>query len=88
METQTQTRLVDTVGEGEVETYTLPCVKWMASGKSLCDSGSLSPVLCDSLWGRVGWGVRWERGSRRRGHMYYLWLIHADVWQKPTPNLK
>ena len=40
--------LVDTVGEGEggmnwessMEIYTLPCVKWIASGDLLCDSGS------------------------------------------------
>ena len=27
----------------------------------------------------VGWGERWEGGSRGRGYM-----IHNDVWQKPT----
>ena len=26
----------------------------------------------------VGWGRRWE------GTNVYLWLIHLDVWQKPT----
>ena len=29
---------------------------------------------------RVGWGGRWEGGSKGRGHYYiYLWLIHAEV---------
>ena len=36
----------------------------------------------------VGQGGRWEGGSRRRGHMLYLWLIHVDVWQKPTQYCK
>ena len=28
----------------------------------------------------VGWGERWEGGSRRREHMYiYIWLIQAEV---------
>ena len=28
----------------------------------------------------------WEMGGRimREGTYVYLWLIHADVWQKPT----
>ena len=42
----------------------------------------LKPVLCDNLegWGGVGGG----RGFRREGTYVYLWLIHVDVWQKPT----
>ena len=38
-----------------------------------------------ALWQRRGveWGGRWERGSRGRGHIY-LWLMHVDIWQKPT----
>ena len=37
----------------------------------------------------VGWSGRWERASRGRERMYiYLWLIHADVWQKPTQYSK
>ena len=45
-------------------------------------------MVCDDL---EGWDeVRWEIGGRfkREGLfilMYeYLWLIHVDVWQKPT----
>lgn len=30
----------------------------------------------------------WEGGSRGRGHMYTLWLINGDVWQKPFKGLK
>ena len=29
----------------------------------------------------MGWGERWERGSRE-------WLIHVDVWQKPAQAYK
>ena len=35
----------------------------------------------------MGWdGVGWEVGGRfkREGTYAYLWLIHMDVWQKPT----
>ena len=28
----------------------------------------------------VGWGGRWDRGSKSRGYMYIcLWLIHVEV---------
>ena len=31
----------------------------------------------------VGWGGRWEGGSKERGYIYiYLWLSHVEVWQK------
>ena len=36
--------------------------------------------VCDNLegWDRVG------RRFRREGTCVHLWLIHVDVWQKPT----
>ena len=39
-----------------------------------------------ALWG----GMRWEAGGRfkREGMPVYLWLIHADIWQKPTQRCK
>ena len=49
-----------------------------------------------TLWQLRGveWGRRWEGGSRGGGYTYprlclcipyvCLWLIHADVWRKPT----
>ena len=44
-------------------------------------------MLCDNLeW--VGWGRRWERGSRGEQTHVYLWLIHAVVWQRPTQYCK
>ena len=30
----------------------------------------------------VGWGGRWEGGSKGRGYYVHLWLIHVAVWQK------
>jgi len=31
---------------------------------------------------------RWEGRFKREGTYVYLWLIHADVWQKPTKFCK
>ena len=66
-----------------MEIYTLPYVKQTASGNLLYESGSSNQVLCDSLEG-------WEVGGRlkREGTCVYLWLIHVDVWQKPTQHCK
>ena len=65
-----ENRLVDTVGEGKggmnwdssVETYTLPYVKWKASGNLLYDPGSPNPVLFDRLegWDRAGGRLKRE----------------------------
>ena len=43
-------------------------------------------MLCDDLEGRdgVGGGGRFKR----EGTCVYLWLIHADMWQKPTQHHK
>ena len=47
----------------------------MTQGAQIC-------LLCDNL---EGWdGV----GGGREGTYVYLWLIHADVWQKPTQYCK
>ena len=50
-------------------------------------------MLCDNLegWGEVGWdgmGREVEGRFKREGTYVYLWLIHADVWQKPTQYCK
>ena len=42
-------------------------------------------MLRDNLGGRGG--VRCG-GVRREGTHVYLWLIHVDVWQKPTQYCK
>ena len=41
-------------------------------------------LLYDNL---EGWGEVGER-VKREGTYVYLWLIHADVWQKPTQCVK
>ena len=54
--------------------YTLTYVKWIASGNLLYHSGSQTRALWQPRG--VGWGGRWEKGSRRRGHMYtYGWSM-------------
>ena len=41
-------------------------------------------VLCDILGGWDG-----EEGRfKKKGTYVYLWLIHVDVWQKPTQYYK
>ena len=37
-------------------------------------------------WG-MGWGGRWEGGSRWGTHVH-LWQIHVNVWQKPPQYCK
>ena len=43
-------------------------------------------MLCDNLeeWDGVGVGGRFKR----EGTYVYLWLIHVDIWQKPTQFCK
>ena len=49
----------------------------------LYDTRDSNLVLCDNLEGR-------EVGGRfkREGAYVYLWLIHVDIWQKPTRYYK
>ena len=35
----------------------------------------------------MGWGGRWEGGSRQGTHVH-PWLIHVNVWQKPPQYCK
>ena len=32
--------------------------------------------------------AKMERGFKKEGTYVYLWLIHVDIWQKPTQYLK
>ena len=41
---------------------------------------------CDNLDGGIGWEV--AGGFQREGTYAYLWLVHADVWQRPTQYCK
>jgi len=63
-----------------MDIYTLPCVKYKASGKVLYNR-ELSLVLCDDLkrWGAV---VGVGRRLKREGIYVYLQLIHTGIQQK------
>ena len=85
-----ENRLLNTEGEGKgginwessTETYITICK--IDRGNLLYDSGSSNPVLFDNL-------VRWDGvgGRLKKERTYvYLWLIHLDVWQKPTQHCK
>ena len=43
-------------------------------------------MLCDNLGERNGGGLVGR--FKREGTCVYLWLIHVDVWQKPTQCVK
>ena len=82
----TGNRLVDTLGEGEGgvngeqrgSVYMTVC-KTDNQWAFAVPRKELSPALCDSLEG-------WEMGGVFRSNRTYvnLWLIHVDVWQRPT----
>ena len=81
-----QGRRGGTDGEGWVERvawkHTLPYVKRTASGNLLYDSRELKVGLCDNREG-------WDGVAGRFIYIYvYIWLIHVDVWQKPTHHCK
>ena len=69
-------------GESSMETYTLPYVKQIASGNLLYNSGNSNQGSVTTQRGRM----EWEEGERfkKEGTQVYLWVIHVDVWQKPT----
>ena len=68
--------------ESGIEAYTLPYVKYIASGNLLYDAWSSNLILCDNLqaWDGVG------KKFKREGTYVYLWLTHIDIWQKPTQH--
>ena len=72
--------------QSDMETYTLPYVKQIASGNLLYDTGSSKLVRCDNLEGQVGQEVG-GRLKRERACVY-LCLIHIDIWQKLTQYCK
>ena len=92
-DTDVKKRLLDSVGEGEggmiweksIETYILPRVKQMISESVTHEAGHSK--LCS--------GTTWRDGVRRQvgggpgwGTHVYLWLIHIDLWQKPSQYCK
>ena len=72
--------------ESSVEARVLPHVNQAASENVLSDAGSST---LGSVTAARGDGVEMGGRFKRKGTMYaYLWLIHADIWQKPTQYCK
>ena len=73
---------VRTDGKTSMETYTLLRVKQIAVGICFVTQRAQTGALWQPRG--VGWGGRFKT----EGTYIYLWLIHADVWQKPTEYCK
>ena len=58
----------------------------MTSAISIREAGHHKPVLWDNPEGQGGEGC--GRGVQDGGTHVYLWLIHLDVWQKPSQYYK
>ena len=58
-------------------------------GNWLYDSGNSNQGSV-TTWGGGGGKVVWEVGGRfkRKSTYVYQWLIHVNVWQKPTQYCK
>ena len=52
-------------------------MKSVTCGSLLYGSGNSTGALYQPRG--VGWGQRWEGGSKREGIYVYLWLIHTEV---------
>ena len=91
-ETYIENRLLDMAGAERVRCVervtwplTLPYVKQRATGICCVAQGTQTGALCQPRG--VGWGGRWEGGSKGRGYMY-IWLIHVEVRQKTAKFYK
>ena len=74
------------IWENGIETCKLSYVKRIASPGLMHDTGVLGAGALGRPRG-MGWGGRWERGSRWGTHVH-PWLIHVNVWQKPPQYCK
>ena len=86
----TENRLVGTAGEGKGGTMERAALRHTHHHMQT-DGQCGVTARCRELKPGAPWSPRgaeqrgrWASGSRGRGHTQYLWLIHADVWQKPT----
>ena len=75
-----------TNGESSMETYMIICVKQIASGNLLYDSGNPNRGSVTTWRSGMGWEVRGriKRDGTSLLHVY-LWLTHV-VWQKPIKH--
>ena len=73
-------------GESNMETYITIC-KIDSQQEFAVWLRKLKHGLCINLEGWDGWG---EMGGcfKREGIYVYLWLIHAEVWQKTVNSVK
>ena len=79
--THTEGREDEMYGESNMETY-ITIQKIVSQWEFVVCFRELKQGLCINLRGGMGreMGVR----LKREGTYVYLWLIHDDVWQKPT----
>ena len=72
-------------GENNMETYIIMC-KTDSQWEFAVWLRELKKELCSNLEGGVGR----EMGERFKSEdtYVYLWVIHVDVWQKPTNTAK
>ena len=63
----------------------LPYVKYIANRNLLWDSGNSTRAVQQPRG--VGWGGRWEGGSRMRGHMYRFMLMFGRNQQNSVKQL-
>ena len=72
-------------GESSKNAYTLPYIKYIASGNLLYDS-ELTLGVCNNLegWKRVG---DWK-DVQEGGRLCTPCLLHVDVWQKANQFCK
>ena len=73
-------------GESNMETYITIC-KVDSQWEFAVWLRELNPGLCNDKT-RGGMGADTGRRFEREGTYVYLWLIHVDVWQKPTKFCK
>ena len=64
--------------------YTTVCI--IACGNFMYESGNSNQGSVTTQ--RRGMGQEVGRRFRREGTYVYVWLIHVDVWQKPTQHCK
>ena len=72
------------IWENGIETCIISYVKGITSPGLMHDTGCSGLMLRAGALGRpkgMGWGGRWEGGSRWGTHVH-PWQIHVDVWQK------
>ena len=90
-DTDVKKRLLDSVGEGKggmiwensIEAYILSYVQQIASPGLMHETG----CWCTGMTLRDGMGGRGEGGSGWEPHVH-PWLIHVNVWQKPSQYCK